>query len=364
MKILLIGFAKITYMPYLNFYLSVLEGTGAEIHIIKWNRDNTSDVSLEQDKIVVHEFDCKQLDEASRLQKIPNFLKFRYFTQRVLHDQVFDRIIVMQSLPAVLLADILLNEYVNRFILDYRDYTYEDFGVFKNVIGKLVKASYATFVSSDAFQDALPKLDKVYTSHNLLVDSLAHRDAHPVRLQSRLPIRVAFWGFIRHEKINEEIIRKLGGDTRFELHYYGREQQTARNLKALVAKEQFSNVFFHGIYLSEERYAFAEQTDLIHNMYENDVGMQKAMSNKYYDGIIFRIPQLCTAGSYMGERAEEDGVGCALDPFADEFVDRLVHYYQDYDRSQFEANCDRACEKVVSEFMKGQDIIREFAECK
>ena len=28
MKILLIGFAKITYMPYLNFYLSVLEGTG------------------------------------------------------------------------------------------------------------------------------------------------------------------------------------------------------------------------------------------------------------------------------------------------------------------------------------------------
>ena len=58
MKILLIGFSKITYMPYLNFYLSVLEGTGAVIHIIKWNRDNTSDVSLDQDKIVVHEFDC------------------------------------------------------------------------------------------------------------------------------------------------------------------------------------------------------------------------------------------------------------------------------------------------------------------
>lgn len=244
MKILLIGFSKITYMPYLNFYLSVLEGTGAVIHIIKWNRDNTSDVSLDQDKIVVHEFDCKQLDEASRLQKIPNFVKFRHFTQRVLHDQVFDRIIVMQSLPAVLLADILLNEYANRFILDYRDYTYEDFGAFKSIIGKLVKASYATFVSSDAFRDALPKLDKVYTSHNLLVDSLAHRDAHPVRLQSRLPIRVAFWGFIRHEKINEELIRKLGEDTRFELHYYGREQQTAWNLKALVEKKQFSNIFF------------------------------------------------------------------------------------------------------------------------
>ena len=97
MKILLIGFAKIAYMPYLHFYLSALKSTGAEIHIIKWNRDKTSDASLDQHKIVVHEFDCKQLDEASKLQKIPNFVKFRHFTQRVLRDQVFDRIIIMHK---------------------------------------------------------------------------------------------------------------------------------------------------------------------------------------------------------------------------------------------------------------------------
>ena len=363
-KLLIVGFTKLSYMPYLNFYLEALGDAQTEIHVVSWRRDSEKDIKYRNSRIILHEFVRDQEDQIAKIKKVSNFIRYRSFVISLLNKMRFDKVIVLHTLPAVLIADKLLRRYCGRFILDYRDYTYEDLGAFKSVIGKLVKASYATFVSSDAFRDALPKLDKVYTSHNLLVDSLAHRDAHPARLQSRLPIRVAFWGFIRHEKINEELIRKLGEDTRFELHYYGREQQTAWNLKALVEKKQFSNIFFHGTYLPEERYAFAAQTDLIHNIYENDAGMQKAMSNKYYDGIIFQIPQLCTAGSYMGERAEKDGVGCALDPFADEFVDQLVRYYQEYDRSQFEANCDRACERVVSEFKKGQDIIREFAECK
>ena len=226
----------------------------------------------------------------------------------------------------------------------------------------MVKASYATFVSSDAFRDALPKLDKVYTSHNLLIDSLAHRDAHPARLQSRLPIRVAFWGFIRHEKINEEIISKLGEDTRFELHYYGREQQTAWNLKALVEKKQFSNIHFHGTYLPEERYAFAAQTDLIHNMYENDVGTQKAMGNKYYDGIIFRIPQVCNIGSYMGTRVAEEGIGIILDPFEQLFSEHLYEYYSSIAWDSFIENCDLALKRVVDEYASGKQIIRYFIE--
>lgn len=361
-KLLIVGFTKLSYMPYLNFYLEALGDTQTEIHVVSWRRDSEKDLKFWNSRIIVHEFVRDQEDQIAKIKKVSNFIKYRLFVISLLNKMRFERVIVLHTLPAVLIADKLLRRYCGRFILDYRDYTYEDFGAFKSVIGKLVKASYATFVSSDAFRGALPKLEKVYTSHNLLTDSLAHRDAHPAQLQNRLPIRIAFWGFIRHEKINEEIIRKLGGDTRFQLHYYGREQRTAWNLKALVEKNQFSNVFFHGTYLPEERYTFAAQTDLIHNMYDNDAGTQKAMGNKYYDGIIFRIPQLCTAGSYMGKRVEEDGVGCALDPFEDEFADRLIHYYQGYDRNQFEANCDRACEKVVKEFEEGQQIIKRFAE--
>lgn len=41
--------------------------------------------------------------------------------------------------------------------------------------------------------------------------------------------------------------------------------------------------------------------------------MMLAMGNKCYDGIIFRIPQVCLWGSFMGKCAEDAGVGISLD---------------------------------------------------
>ena len=348
-------------MPYINFYLKALKSSSVEIHVIKWSRDKESDITMDDD-IIIHDFRYEQLDETSKFRKLPNFIRFRKFVCNILCEYIFDRIIILQSLPAVLIADKLLREYRGYFILDYRDYTYENFPPFKSIVGKLVKASYATFVSSDAFREALPKLDKVYTSHNLLLDTLKHRCAVKEIGAAQHPVRIAFWGFIRHERINRILIEALGNDERFELHYYGREQQTAWNLKALVEQKHFSNVFFHGAYLPEERYTFAAQTDLIHNMYENDAGMQKAMSNKYYDGIIFRIPQICTEGSYMGERVELRKVGIAIDPYNSDFSEALYKFFRSYNRNEFAVNCDAELRIVMNQYEKGKVIICSFVD--
>lgn len=361
-KLLVVGFTKLAYMPYLNFYLEALDGTQTELHVVTWRRDSEKDIKLKNDKIVVHEFAQNQKDEVAKLSKIGNFIKYRLFVTKLLAEEYFDRAIVLHTLPAVLIVDKLLHNYDDRFILDYRDYTYEDYAPFKSLVGKLVKASYAIFVSSDEFRVALPKLDKIYTSHNLLVDSLAYRDVRSTQGRNHIPIRIAFWGFIRHEKINKQIIGKLGGDARFELHYYGREQQTAWDLKALAEKNGFSNVFFHGTYLPQDRYVFAAQTDMIHNMYENDAGTQKAMANKYYDGIVFRIPQLCTVGSYMGDRITKEKVGFAVDPFTDDFADQIETYYKNLEWSRFNRACDTATAQVVSEYEDGKAVIRSLID--
>ena len=39
MKILLAGFAKIKYMPYVNFYLDNIDREKHEVHLVYWNRD-------------------------------------------------------------------------------------------------------------------------------------------------------------------------------------------------------------------------------------------------------------------------------------------------------------------------------------
>lgn len=360
MKILIMGFTKIKYMPYMNFYLDNINTTENEVHLLYWNRDlKPEDVSAFAN-VTLHEFSCFQADDVSKLSKIGSFLKYRKFALKVLNNENFDFIFVLHSLTGVLIADKLKRKYSGKYIFDYRDSTYEGFAPFKKIVGTLVEHSYATFVSSDAFRRFLPEKQssKIYTSHNLLSDSLLHRDAKEKHGIPSDKIRIAFWGFIRNEEINREIIKKLTNDNRFELHYYGREQQTALNLKEYAAQLDAENIFFHGEYKPEDRYDFVRNTDLIHNIF-NDDNMMIAMGNKYYDGIIFYIPQLCMKGSFMGKKCTVNGIGLECDPYDSDFADAVFSFYESLDKNAFCEKCDTELKKILCEYENGYKVVHK-----
>ena len=235
MKILIMGFTKPKYMPYMNFYLDNISRKGNDVHILYWNRDlKTEDLST-LSPYKLHEFRKYQEDEVPIYTKIGSFLKYRKFASRIIRKEGFDFIIVLHTLPGILVAD-SLKKYSGKFILDYRDSTYERFAPFKKIVGNLVKWSKTTFVSSDGFRNYLPESEsgKIFTSHNILIDSLNHQhDKEQFGIISE-KIRIAFWGFIRHKDVNIKLINHLANDSRFELHYYGREQQIAIELMAHV----------------------------------------------------------------------------------------------------------------------------------
>lgn len=363
MKILILGFAKIKYMPYVNFYLDNIKKTSNEVHLLYWNRDlNDEDTSALSD-ITLHEFRCRQEDNVSPLLKIKSFVKYKKYALEILNSDKFDFIIILHSLPGALLCDALQKRYKGKYIFDYRDSTYERFKVYKNTIGKLVKGSIATFVSSNAFRRFLPESEKnkIYTSHNMLMDSLSHRDEKEKYGVESDKIRIAFWGFIRNERVNREIIKKISQDSRFELHYYGREQQTAINLKEYVRELNAKNVFFHGEYKPEDRYKFVRETDIIHNIY-NDGNMMIAMGNKYYDAAFFYIPLVSMRGSFMAETAKRAKIGFEADPYDEDFSEQLFTAYSRLDRKQFLRNCDKELERVIYEYNSGADFIRRVTD--
>lgn len=345
----------------MNFYLDNIDTKMNDVHLLYWNRDlKDEDVSALKD-ITLHEFRCYQEDDVSKISKVTSFFKFRKYVLNVLKEG-FDFLYLLHSFPGVLICDKVKKSYKGKYIFDYRDSTYEAFSPFKAIIAQLTENSFATFVSSDAFRVFLPESQKhkIYTSHNLLSDSLKHRDEKEKNGVFSDKIRVAFWGFIRHEEINREIINKLGGDKRFELHYYGREQQTAQNLKSYVKEKGIDNVFFHGEYKPQDRYSFVCQTDIIHNIYF-DNNMMLAMGNKYYDGAIFRIPQVCYPDSFMGKTVAEKGIGCMINPYDDNFTDKLFEYYKSLDREIFNENCDRETERFVAEYNSTCELIKNKA---
>lgn len=358
MKVLLIGFTKIAYMPYMHFYIDELKKNDCKIELLYWKRDKNLDAEAPKD-ISTYMFEYEQEDSIPLRKKTRGFLRYRRYAKNILKRNKYDLVIVLHSTPGVLLYDLLQKDYKEKYILDYRDFTYENIKAYRKIIHNLVTNSYATFVSSDAYRKYMPECEKIYTSHNLLISNLKMRNLFKDKNMNYKPIKIRFWGFIRHKNINTSIINKLANDNRFELHYHGREQETAKYLKRYCKDNKVRNVFFHGEYRSEDRFEFAKDTDLLHNIYENDTKTINAMGNKYYDGIIFNIPQLCTEGSFMGEKINKRKIGLTVDPYSEKFADNIYEYYISINRNEIEKNCDLALDEIVNEYRDGLDIINK-----
>lgn len=360
MKVLLLGFGKIAYMPYMNFYLDTLSEKDVQFELIYWERDGKPDAEVPQRISKAYKFVAHLEEQLPFKSKLKYFAKYRKFALNVLKRNTYDRIIVLHTTPGLTLLDYLVRKYKERYLLDFRDVSYEYISVYRRLVRILSKNSAVTFVSSNAFRKFLPSEKNVLTIHNYLEDSLNHKMLRKQDARERNVIRVSYWGLVRQVDVNKRLMDALGNDPRFELHYYGRMQQDGRNMKQYAQSKRYGNVHFHGAYMPADRYEFARSTDMIHNIYDCGHTTGNAMGNKYYDGIIFGIPQICTEGSHMGDVVTERQVGIVVLPEKDDLGDKLWTYYQNIDWDEFEINCERALKIVLNEQKMTKSRLLEF----
>lgn len=356
MKILFLGFTKISYMPYMKVYLDSL-GEGVVADLVYWDRDGKGDSPLPDRIRRAWKYEGRVEETWGVRRKLAHFWHYRRTALRAMRSDKYDLVVALHSTPALTVADRLLGRYRGRFIFDFRDLSHEHVGWYRRLVGRLVLASRVTFVSSLGFLKYLPETDKIRPMHNLLLSDLAHRDVRAATPREHAPIRLHYWGLIRHFDANFAIISALGGDSRFEVHYHGREQDDARRLREIVRERGYENVKFHGAYLPDERVGFAAETDILLNVYDNDRITVDATGNKYYDGLIFRLPQVCTRGSLMGELVEREGVGLALDLADPAIADSIAEYYRAIDFAAFDAACDGALGRVLEEYNASKEEI-------
>ncbi|MBQ8689492.1 MAG: hypothetical protein IJ515_03925 [Clostridia bacterium] len=360
MKIAILGFTKISYMPYLHFYLNQIDLSANDVHLIYWQRDEKPDAPV-PDGVTGHAL-AENMDDSIPLKsKLPKLNKYRRFAIKKLKQLRPDFLIILHSTTGITVLDYIKRHYKGRYILDYRDVTYERNKYYKGMVATLVNCAAITFTSSDGFRKFLPEGAEILTSHNLTRDVLEAREQHKIKTPSE-KIRIAFWGLLRHHSLNEKIVSALADDPRFELHFYGRAQGKMLELVESAEKEH-TNIFFHGEYRSADRIEFAKCTDILHNLYDNsDKTTPIAMGNKYYDGVIFYIPQLCMPGSLMAEMSARAGVGFACDPAKEGFADGIYAYYQSIDRESFFASCDKELSRILKEVESGEQKIKEVLE--
>ena len=174
MKILIIGFAKIKYMPYLNLYLDNIDLCKNDVHLVYWDRLSGEDATLPEG-ITAHAFNESMRDDIPKHKKIQHFIHFKNFVEDIIKKEKFDFIISLTSVVSVLLLNTLIKKYKDKYIFDYRDYTFEWIKPYKALIAKLVENSAMTVYSSEKHLDFLPESEKLFIAHNFIKSSLEYK---------------------------------------------------------------------------------------------------------------------------------------------------------------------------------------------
>lgn len=350
-KILIIGFTKIKYMPYLSLYKEIINGQ--DVSLLYWDRDETEDIEI-YENLTKYPFRRCQQDQIFKPFKILNFFRFKHYVINHLKKNSYDYIIVLSTLPGVLISNCLLNEYRKRYVFDYRDVTLEKYPFFRTRVQKLLFNSKLNISSSVGFQQFYKK-SKFHIVHNY--DNINGNDYQSKSSSDK--IRIGFIGFIRQFRFNKKIISIFSNDETFELHYYGREQKVAKQLSQYVALNNINNVIFHGSYLPKEKPSIYSNIDIINNLYENDYATKYAMGNKFYDGIKFKLPQICNKGSLMGNLVESYNIGITIDLNLPNVKQYLIDYYNNFDKLLFNLNIEKIEKAIISENQSSMEKLSE-----
>jgi len=223
MTIGILTFGELSYHPFLGKYTEILDADGAVYDVAFWNREQLNEKPW---------FRCRRLfryDKPSPMRrakpgKLWDFLGYRRYLEGLLRQNKYDRLIVLTTMPAVLLAGTLERCYAGRYLFDVRDYAYEHIAPFFAREKKVVRHAALCVYSSPGFRSWLPAADWTM-SHNVsdsvLRAWLCAEKAPPERVFRR-PVRVLrLIGRTRNREDQMAVIDQLGGDARYEVHYHG-----------------------------------------------------------------------------------------------------------------------------------------------
>ena len=132
-----------------------------------------------------------------------------------------------------------------------------------------------------------------------------------------------------------------------------------------TVKKGFRNVSFTGTYNNTEKERLLANTHILNNCYgySKNTGkkLKYAVSNRFYDGIVFHIPQLVESNGYKTEWAKSSGVGVSFPPDT-KFADKLYQYYQAIDCLEFDDRCRNELNKIMESDDRYIKSIDEFIQ--
>lgn len=330
------------YCPYINRYIERLEIQSKKYNIYFWNRSGEK-LSLSENYIYYNK--SSELNK-SKMEKIFDFINYQKWCVSRINSDNLSKVIILSTLDGVLLGNILRKKRIP-YVFDIRDYSFEHIPFFKFIEKSVIKHSVFTAISSKGFYNFLPKYD--YTiAHNF--NRHEKRKQHIFKKRGK-PIKIVWNGVMRFFHFQKKYIDALKNDSRFLMIYHG-DGPEFELYKSYCKKEKIKNVIFTGVYDNKDKEKLLSEADILNNCYgylKNEGSKLKyAISNKFYDGIIYHIPQLVEPKGYKTDLVVTEKLG--INYKADKnFANQLYHYYNKINEKEFDKRCDKILETIILE---------------
>lgn len=330
--------------PYLNSYIKQLDAKNVQYDVLFWNRSNEK-FCLPDNYIYCN---IASLEEQWKVTKLLDFIRFRFWLTKRLRQRKYEKLIILSTLSGMIIPDVLL-KYGGKYFFDIRDYSYESHRIFYAIEKRIIDRSFVTAISSPGFQNFLPEHGYVI-AHNFQRDELLFQNNMLHKKIRGDTLNLVWNGTMRYFEHQKKIIDRLANDSRFAIYYHGAGPELEQ-YRAYCHSIDAENVFFTGKYDNADKVKLLKHADIINNSYwlEKEAEIRFAISNRFYDGLIYRIPQLVETGTYKTEICQKYGIGIGLDPSQDDFADLLYDWYFGIDEVRFNTECALMMRKVAAD---------------
>lgn len=349
-KIAIILPNNVWFCPYVSIYTNLLKNEGVSYDIISWNRDGVYEDAIQYNYT---------LKSRNPLMLLWAYTKFASFVKRTIKERKYERLIVFTPQAGLFLYSYLRKNFKKKYIFDYRDLSLEQKSYFKRAFVTLLRNSFANVISSPGFKKYLPKGFNYLLSHNFSVEDVrkAIVDNNEVIFRDK-PIDVLTIGGIRDYESNMQVIEHLANVDGFTVRFVGKgpsAESLQRSAQALKAK----NVYFEGYYPKEKERDYVAEATFLNIFYPRKASHDTALSNRFYNSLIYGKPMITTANTTQGDYASTYGVGLALES-CDNLPEVLKAYLCDIDVEQYLINRKKLLKDFLLDYIKWESVMKHF----
>lgn len=350
MKVALIIPNNLWFCPYVNIYTNILQDIGVEFDIISWNRDASESLKFQ------YNYHIKTRNKIGLLYA---YIKYALYVKRIIQQQSYDKLIVFTPQIGIFLASYLRKFYQNNYIFDYRDLSIEQAFYFKPLFHILLKNSYINCISSPGFKQYLPKQYDYVLSHNfdinLVEEALTTTSINPV---TKDVIKVLTIGGIRDYESNIQVIDALENRHLFHLAFVGKGP-SASDLEKYVIAKSIKNITFTGYYQKLEEPTYIKDSTLLNIFYPRKASHDSALSNRFYNSLIYRRPMIVTKDTTQGDYVSTHNIGIAIEN-CNSLAEQIQYFLTNLDFDKYNEQCKKLLRLFIQDYNFFKKSINNF----